>query len=61
MSRSASITRNTAETQIQLTLNIDGSGIPDVSTGIGFFDHMLTLFARHSLMDLTVKATGDLH
>jgi imidazoleglycerol-phosphate dehydratase len=61
MSRSASITRNTAETQIQLTLNIDGSGIPDVSTGIGFFDHMLTLFARHSLMDLTVQATGDLH
>ncbi|MBC7964643.1 MAG: imidazoleglycerol-phosphate dehydratase HisB [Fuerstia sp.] len=61
MTRSASITRNTAETQIELSLNLDGSGKSEISTGVGFFDHMLTLFARHGLFDLTVKAVGDLH
>ena len=60
MTRSASITRNTSETQIELSLNLDGSGKSEISTGVGFFDHMLTLFARHGLFDLTVKAVGDL-
>ena len=60
MSRTASITRNTVETHIELTLDLDGSGRSEIATGIGFFDHMLTLFAKHALFDLTVKATGDL-
>ncbi len=59
--RTGSVTRRTAETDITLSLTIDGSGKADIQTGIGFFDHMLTLFAKHSLMDLTVRATGDLH
>ena len=59
--RTARISRRTAETDISLSVSIDGSGEADVDTGIGFFDHMLTLLARHSLMDLSVKATGDLH
>lgn len=61
MTRSASVTRNTAETQISLSINLDGSGKSEISTGVGFFDHMLTLLARHGLFDLTVKAVGDLH
>jgi imidazoleglycerol-phosphate dehydratase len=61
MARTASINRKTAETDIQLELNLDGIGQPEISTGVGFFDHMLTLFARHSLMDLKVKAVGDTH
>lgn len=61
MSRSASISRQTSETQIELSLNIDGSGRTDIDTGVGFLDHMLTLLAKHGLFDLTVKATGDLH
>jgi imidazoleglycerol-phosphate dehydratase len=61
MSRTASIARNTAETQIEVSLDLDGSGRSEISTGVGFFDHMLTLFARHGLFDLNVKATGDLH
>ena len=61
MPRTAKIERNTQETQIALELNLDGSGRADVSTGVGFFDHMLTLLTGHSLIDLTVKATGDLH
>lgn len=52
--------RNTAETRIKLKLNLDGSGQSDISTGIGFLDHMLVLFAKHSLCDLEVKADGDL-
>ncbi len=60
MSRIGKISRDTAETQIELSLNIDGSGQAEISTGVGFFDHMLTLFAKHALVDLTVKATGDL-
>lgn len=59
--RSATITRNTAETRIEVTLNLDGSGAYDNRTGIGFFDHMLDQLARHSLIDLTVRAEGDLH
>ncbi len=61
MSRTASITRKTSETDILVTLDLDGAGKTEVSTGIGFFDHMLTAFGRHGLFDLTVSATGDLH
>jgi len=61
MARTASVTRNTAETQITLALGLDGTGKADVATGVGFFDHMLTLLAGHSLFDLTVRCTGDLH
>ena len=57
--RTGKVRRNTAETQITLTLAIDGSGKAKISTGIPFFDHMLTLLAKHSLCDLTVKANGD--
>jgi imidazoleglycerol-phosphate dehydratase len=60
-SRGARIERNTSETQIELTLELDGSGQARVETGIGFFDHMLTLFARHGLFDLQLRAVGDLH
>jgi imidazoleglycerol-phosphate dehydratase len=60
MKRSAKIHRHTAETQIALTLTIDGAGKADVKTGLPFLDHMLTLLAKHSLCDLSVKATGDL-
>jgi len=59
--RSASIQRKTAETDISLTLTLDGSGQSQIATGVGFFDHMLTLFAKHGLFDLTVDAKGDLH
>jgi imidazoleglycerol-phosphate dehydratase len=59
--RSAQIERKTGETQITLSLTIDGKGRADIQTGIGFLDHMLTLFAGHGLFDLTVHATGDLH
>jgi len=61
MSRTASVTRRTAETDISLTLNLDGSGQADAQTGVGFFDHMLDLLARHAAIDLEVKARGDLH
>ena len=59
--RRATIERKTKETQIELSLNVDGSGRIEIDTGIGFLDHMLTLFAGHGLFDLQVKATGDLH
>jgi imidazoleglycerol-phosphate dehydratase len=58
--RKANIKRNTNETQIQLSLNLDGTGKSDIDTGVGFFDHMLTHIARHGLFDLTVKCDGDL-
>ncbi len=61
MNRTARIVRQTAETQVELELNLDGGGAAQVSTGVGFFDHMLTLLARHGAIDLTVQATGDLH
>jgi imidazoleglycerol-phosphate dehydratase len=59
--RTATITRNTKETQITVSVNLDGSGKADLSTGIGFFDHMLDQIARHGLIDLSIKAQGDLH
>ena len=59
--REANVERNTRETQISATVALDGTGKYDVSTGIGFLDHMLEQFTRHSLIDLTVKAKGDLH
>ncbi len=61
MSRTASIDRKTAETRIALELNLDGSGQADVETGVGFFDHMLELFTKHSVIDLKIRAQGDLH
>lgn len=60
-SRIANVTRQTKETRISVEVNLDGSGKSDISTGIGFFDHMLEALSRHSAMDLTVKAEGDLH
>lgn len=59
MSRTATITRNTAETKITLTLALDGSGKSEVDTGVGFLDHMLTLFASHGRFDLSVTCKGD--
>ncbi|MEM6683160.1 MAG: imidazoleglycerol-phosphate dehydratase HisB [Pseudomonadota bacterium] len=59
--RQASVTRNTKETQITGSVNIDGSGHYDIHTGIGFFDHMLEQLSRHSLIDITLSAQGDLH
>lgn len=59
--RTATIARTTSETSIDVTVNLDGTGIYDVSTGVGFFDHMLEQLSRHSLIDLTVRTKGDLH
>ncbi len=59
--RQTSVTRNTKETQITVAVNLDGTGKADLHTGIGFFDHMLDQIARHGLMDLSIKAQGDLH
>lgn len=61
MMRQASVVRKTKETQICATVNLDGSGVYSVSSGIGFLDHMLEQLSRHSLIDLKVKANGDLH
>ena len=61
MSRTAEITRKTKETDITVKLNIDGSGTPDIDTGIGFFDHMLTALCVHGGFDMTVKCRGDLN
>ena len=61
MKRQATISRKTKETEITATVDLDGSGAFDVSTGIGFLDHMLEQLARHSLIDITLKAKGDLH
>ncbi len=59
--RSATIRRKTKETEIEVAVNLDGQGAVNIATGIGFFDHMLDLLARHSRIDMTVKAVGDLH
>jgi imidazoleglycerol-phosphate dehydratase len=59
MSRTATLQRKTSESSIELTLNLDGTGRADISTSVPFFDHMLTAFAKHSLVDLTIKASGD--
>jgi imidazoleglycerol-phosphate dehydratase len=61
VARTAQIRRETGETKITLGLNLDGTGVAQLSTGVGFFDHMLNLLARHSLIDLDVEAQGDLH
>ena len=61
MTITAASARATTETDIEISLDLDGVGAADVETGIGFFDHMLEAFARHSLIDLTVRAQGDLH
>jgi len=59
--RRAKVSRSTSETSIEVEIGLDGSGRADIATGVGFFDHMLELFARHALFDLTVKAKGDTH
>ena len=59
--RKGSLSRTTGETDISVSLDLDGTGRTEVSTGVGFFDHMLTLLGRHSLIDLTVRAVGDTH
>ena len=59
--REAKVARKTAETDIDVSVNVDGTGKYDIDTGIGFLDHMLEIFSRHGLMDLTVRAKGDLH
>ncbi len=59
--RRAEITRKTNETAIAVTVNLDGTGISDIKTGVGFFDHMLDQLARHALIDISLAATGDLH
>ena len=59
--RSASITRKTTETDITVMVDLDGTGTSEIQTGVGFFDHMLDQLARHSLIDMHVRATGDLH
>ena len=61
MTREATILRETAETRIEVTVNLDGAGRADVASGIGFFDHMLCAFARHGRFDLKVSVRGDLH
>jgi imidazoleglycerol-phosphate dehydratase len=59
--RSATLTRATAETDISVEINLDGTGVYDNQTGVGFFDHMLDQLARHALIDMKIRATGDLH
>ena len=59
--RIASISRTTSESSIELTINLDGTGVSNIETTVPFFDHMLTAFAKHSLSDLTVQASGDIH
>jgi len=59
--RTATITRKTAETDISVEINLDGTGVYDNQTGVGFFDHMLDQLARHALMDMTVRCAGDVH
>ncbi|MDP1616188.1 imidazoleglycerol-phosphate dehydratase HisB [Phenylobacterium sp.] len=61
MARTAEVVRNTKETQISVSVDLDGTGVSDVETGVGFFDHMLDAFARHGGIDLKVRTKGDLH
>ncbi|HUH50370.1 MAG TPA: imidazoleglycerol-phosphate dehydratase, partial [Mycoplana sp.] len=61
MSRKASISRKTNETAVSVTVDIDGTGTAKISTGVGFFDHMLDQLARHSLIDMEIETKGDLH
>lgn len=60
-SRTGTVDRETKESHVQVTVDIDGAGITDISTGIGFFDHMLGQLGKHGLFDLTVRTKGDLH
>ena len=59
--RTATISRSTGETEIRVEINLDGTGRTEISTGVGFFDHMLTLLGRHALIDMSISAQGDLH
>ena len=59
--RAASVSRRTAETDVAVSIHLDGTGKAEISTGVGFLDHMLELSARHGLFDVAVKVTGDLH
>jgi imidazoleglycerol-phosphate dehydratase len=61
MSRTAALSRQTSESSIELSLDLDGTGVSSIESGVPFFDHMLTAFSKHSLIDLTVRATGDTH
>jgi imidazoleglycerol-phosphate dehydratase len=61
MGRTATVVRETKETKVELTLNLDGTGVADISTGVGFFDHMLEQIAKHGALDLSVKTVGDTH
>jgi imidazoleglycerol-phosphate dehydratase len=61
MNRNATIRRQTSETEVEVSWGLDGTGTSEISTGVGFFDHMLELFARHGAFDLKVRAKGDLH
>lgn len=61
MTRTAKITRETGETRVEVTLNLDGSGMATVDTGIGFFDHLLTAFGHHGMFDLQIETKGDTH
>ena len=61
MSRTATRSRTTSESEITVTLNLDGTGLSRISTGVGFYDHMLTALSRHSLIDLDIHASWDVH
>ncbi len=61
MSRTGQVERATKETKVLVEIELDGTGLTDVSTGVGFFDHMLSSFGKHALFDLTVDVEGDLH
>jgi imidazoleglycerol-phosphate dehydratase len=61
MARTAHVQRQTAETTVDLSLDLDGRGTSTIDTGVGFFDHMLTLFSRHAVIDMQIRASGDLH
>ena len=61
MNRVATIARKTAETDVAVTVDLDGTGVADIDTGVGMFDHLLTAFAHHSMIDVTIRTVGDLH
>jgi imidazoleglycerol-phosphate dehydratase len=61
MTRTATVTRTTRETSVEITLDLDGTGTTSVSTGVGFYDHLLTSFGHHGLFDLTIATSGDIH
>lgn len=61
MNRTATVTRTTKETNVEISIDLDGTGAADVATGVGMFDHLLTAFAHHAMIDLTVRTDGDLH